>query len=476
MIRLLCGLFVLALTALAHAAERPNVIIILADDLGYADIGPFGGTKARTPHLDRMAREGMRLTSHYAAPVCSPCRAALMTGCYPKRALPIPHVLFPASEVGLHPDEVTIAEVMKGAGYATACIGKWHLGDQPEFLPTRQGFDSYFGLPYSNDMGTAADGSKSNPGQPIPMPKRPAGNRAAQPMNDEYGLRGNDQPPLPLLENEKVIERVRTAEQATLTKRYSEKARAFIRGHRDEPFFLYLPHTAVHFPHYPAEGARGRSGNGLLNDWIEELDDTVGELFAELREQKLEEKTIVFFTSDNGGSIPHGSVNTPLRGTKGQTFEGGIRTPLIAWGPGRIPAGTSSDEVTAMMDFLPTVAALAGAQAPTDRTLDGRDISPVLLGREGARSPHEAFYYFRGLALEAVRSGPWKLHLKSGDLYHLGQDIGERENMSASHPDEAARLRTLAARMEGDLGLDGRGPGCRALGRHPNPQPLIPSD
>jgi len=474
MIRLLTLMLLLAWTPRLPAAERPNFVLINVDDLGYGDIGPFGSTKNRTPHLDRMAREGRKLTSHYAAPVCSPSRAALMTGCYPKRCLPIPHVLFPVAAVGLHPQEVTIAELLKEQGYATACIGKWHLGDQPEFLPTRQGFDYYYGLPYSNDMGTGADGSKSNPGQPLPKPA--AKRTGPNPANDETGLRGQDQPPLPLLENETVIERVGAVEQGTLTRRYSEKANAFIRAHAKEPFFLYWPHSAVHFPHYPAEASRGRSGHGLLNDWIEEVDDTVGSLLAVLRELDLDDKTLVLFMSDNGGSLPHGSSNGPLRGTKGQTFEGGIRVPLIARWPGHVPAGTMTDEATAMIDLLPTLVALAGGKQPADRKFDGHDITPLLLGTPGARSPHEPFCYFRGFALEAVRSGPWKLHLKSGELYELRADIGERKDVAAQNGEIVTRLRALVDKMDGDLGREGLGPGCRTLGRVENPLPLIDRD
>ncbi|MBI3469210.1 MAG: sulfatase-like hydrolase/transferase, partial [Planctomycetes bacterium] len=267
--------------AAADPPARPNLILINIDDLGYADIGPYGSTWHRTPNLDRMAKEGRRLTSHYAAPVCSPSRAALMTGCYPKRVLPIPGVLFPAGAVGLNPNERTVAEVLKDAGYATGCIGKWHLGDQPEFLPTRQGFDYYYGLPYSNDMGTIADGSKSNPGQPLPNPKAKAKGKSQE--DDETGLKGFGQPPLPLVENERVIERVRVDGQTTIVKRYTEKAVQFIREHKQGPFFLYLPHTAVHFPHYPGMEFRGKSKNGLLGDWVEEMDWSIGQVLDTVR-------------------------------------------------------------------------------------------------------------------------------------------------------------------------------------------------
>ncbi|MEY4483411.1 MAG: hypothetical protein RL693_863 [Verrucomicrobiota bacterium] len=474
----------------AFAALKPNFIIINIDDLGYGDIGPFGST-SRTPNLDRMAKEGRKLTSHYAAPVCSPSRAALMTGCYPKRSLPIPHVLFPAAAVGLNPEERTIAEVLKDAGYATACVGKWHLGDQPEFLPTRQGFDSYFGLPYSNDMGIAADGSKSNVDTPLPIPKTsntpPA--TAAKTADDETGLKGAAQPPLPLIENNKVVARVRVDEQLGLTQQYTDHALKFIQEHQDKPFFLYLPHTAVHFPLYPSKNFRGKSPNGLLGDWVEEIDWSVGQILDALRTLKLDERTLVIFTSDNGGSLQHGSNNKPLRGTKGQTFEGGIRVPTLAWWPGRIPADSSTAAITSMMDILPTFAKLAGAKVPDDRKIDGVDIWTALSGDSDATPPRDHFFYFRGFTLDAVRSGPWKLHLalaneapgtkketKQPQLFNLTDDIGETKNIAADHPDIVQRLQTLAQTMKGDLDLEGIGPGCRPLGRSANPLPVMDKD
>lgn len=468
---LLAITFLAAGPHLAAADVSPNFIFINIDDLGYADIGPFGSQLNRTPNLDRMAAEGRKLTSFYAAPVCSPSRAALMTGCYPKRALPIPHVLFPASRVGLNPAEQTVAELLKQAGYATACVGKWHLGDQPEFLPRRQGFDYYFGLPYSNDMGPAAEGAKSSLGDPIPQPKvKPGANEGGS----ETGLTGFGQPPLPLVENDTVIERVGPAEQQTLVDRYTAKAIEWIEKNKDRPFFLYLPHTAVHFPLYPGRAFQGKSANGIYGDWVEEVDWSVGQVLDTVRKLNLGEKTLVIFTSDNGGT-PRAS-NAPLRGNKGSTWEGGLRTPTIAWWPGRIPAGTASDEITGMIDILPTLVKLAGGQLPADRKIDGGDIWPILSGQTGARSPHDAFYYFRGLKLEAVREGPWKLHLAKGQLYNLAADIGESENVAAAHADVVQRLRALADATDADLGRDGIGPGCRELGRVTNPQPLISRD
>jgi arylsulfatase A len=478
-----------AFTSLAFAAP-PNFVIINIDDLGYADIGPFGSNN-KTPHLDRMAREGRKLTSHYAAPVCSPSRAALLTGSYPKRALPTPHVLFPAAAVGLHPDEVTIADALKAAGYATACVGKWHLGDQRDFLPTRQGFDSYYGIPYSNDMGPAADGSKSNPDKPLPAPSEAAlqEQRAkAAATSDETGLRGMLQPPLPLVENDKVIGRIRVEEQFAITKMYTERAVSFIRAQKDKPFFLYLPHTAVHFPLYPAGNFRGKSPNGLIGDWVEEVDWSVGQILDTLRDLGLAANTLVFFTSDNGGSLPHGSNNRPLRGSKGTTLEGGIRVCTLAWWPGKIPAGTSTDAITSMMDFLPTLARLGGATLPANRKIDGVDLWPVLVGNP-AQPPRDHFFYFRGFTLDAVRSGPWKLHLALADgpatkkkgpgrlqLFNLASDIGETTDVAAANPEIVARLQALAKAMDTDLGLTAVGPGSRPLGRVAKPEPLIHPD
>lgn len=483
--------FAVVLTSAALAAEsKPNFIVINIDDLGYADIGPFGSKLNRTPNLDRMAGEGMKLKCHYAAPVCSPSRSALMTGCYPKRVLPIPGVLFPSAAVGLNPAEQTVAEVLHDAGYATMCIGKWHLGDQPEFLPTRQGFDHYFGLPYSNDMGTAAEGSKSSLGDPLPQVKPAADDDG--PIA-ETGLAGNRQPPLPLLRDEKVIERVGQDGQQSIVERYTTEAVKFIRASKDQRFFLYLPHTAVHFPLYPGKAFHTKSKNGVYGDWIEEVDWSVGQVLDVLRELKLDANTLVLFTSDNGGT-PR-AVNGPLRGFKTTTWEGGMRVPTIAWWPSKIPAGTQTDEITSMMDVLPTFAGLAGAKLPTKK-IDGGDVWPVLSGQTGAKSPHaNLFYFYRGMQLEAVRCGPWKLQIAGGDgggakgkgkkqapdsafphLYNLSDDIGESKDVAAAHPDIVAKLQTLIANAKDDLGIEGKGPGVRELGRVDKAQPLINRD
>ena len=447
----------------ANVAPQPNFVIINIDDLGYADIGPFGSKINRTPHLDRMAAEGCKLTSFYAAPVCSPSRAALMTGCYAKRALPIPHVLFPADPVGLSPDEITVAELLKSAGYKTALIGKWHLGDQPEFLPTRQGFDEFFGLPYSNDMGPAEDGVKSNLGDPIP--KTPPGQKG--------------QPPLPLMRNNTIVKRVLPDDQQALVEMYTEEAVKFIQRHVEERFFLYLAHNAVHFPIYPGKKWAGRSSHGIYSDWVEEVDWSVGQVLDTLRSLGLDRKTLVIFTSDNGGT-PRGS-NAPLRGFKGSTWEGGVRVPTIAWWPGQIPPGSECHAILGMFDILPTFAFLAGVEIPSDRKIDGINIWQHLAGEADGEPAHETFYYYRGLVLEAVRHGPWKLRLPSGQkgkpaLFNLDEDIAEARNVTDSHPDIVAQLQSLAERMKDDLGLDGVEPGCRPLGRVDSPKPLIDYD
>jgi len=459
-------------------AAKPNIILINIDDLGYADIGPFGG-KMATPQLERMAKEGMKLTSHYAAPVCSPSRAAMMTGCYPKRALPIPGVLFPAAAVGLHPDEVTVAEVLKQNGYATTCIGKWHLGDQPEFLPTAQGFDSYLGIPYSNDMGPRSEGSKSNPDKPVP-PEKEVASKGMDPKNyggDETGLKGPAQPPLPLLDGGNVIERVKAAQQHTFTRRYTERAVRYIQEHRDGPFFMYLPHNAVHYPHYPHQDFMGKSGGTLQQDWVLEVDWSVGNILEALRELKLDSNTLVIFTSDNGGPLNQGSENTPLRGGKGMTLEGGMRVCTIAWWPGKVAAGGSTAAITSHMDWLPTFAALSGGTAPADRKIDGIDLSPLLLGKADTFKPRDTFFYYHGFNLQAVRSGPWKLHLAKSELYNLESDIGEARNIAAQNPEQIARLSALVETMRQDLGDKTKNaPGVRKLGHVSNPLPLIDHD
>jgi arylsulfatase A len=414
-----------------------------------------------------MAREGMKLTSFYACPVCTPSRAQFLTGCYAKR-VSLPNVIFPAARVGLSDKEHTLAGLLKQQGYATMCIGKWHLGDQPEFLPTRRGFDHYFGVPYSNDMGGTWDGS----------PDAPAGKR---------------RPPLPLVRDNRVIETLQPADQDRLTERYTDEAVTFLREHKDKPFFLYLAHTAVHVPLHPGKQFRGKSANGPYGDWVEEADASTGRVLDALRELHLDKDTLVIFTSDNGPWLTQGKNGGsagPLRGGKGGTFEGGMREPTIAWWPGHVPAGTVSDAMAGNIDVLPTFVKLAGGKVPDDRKIDGADLTRVLLGQT-KDPPREAHYYFRGNKLEAVRSGPWKLAIapqnentgkpkKKEDkrpftpkLYNLVTDIGETTDVSAEHPDIVKRLHALVAKMDADLGITKQGPGVRPPGRVAKPQPLL---
>ncbi len=438
--------------------DRPNFIVIFVDDMGYGDIGCFGSTKNRTPNLDKMAGEGMKFTDFYVTSgVCTPSRSSLLTGCYPKRVDMHQDskgrcVLFPAGKKGLNPNEVTIAEILKSRGYATCCIGKWHLGDQPEFLPTRQGFDCYYGIPYSNDMGGS----------------RP------------------EKPPLPLMQNEKVIEA--PANQNTLTKRYTAEALKFIKKNKSKPFFIYLPHSMVHNPLHASKNFRGKSANGIYGDAVEEVDFSTGQILDTLKKLNLDKNTLVVFTSDNGASNQFGGSNAPLRGHKGSTWEGGMREPCLMWWPGHIPAGRTCSQMAITMDLLPTFTALAGANLPVDREIDGRNIWP-LMSKSGAKSPHEAFYYYQIDQLQAVRSGKWKLHLPLKQkkknwgepdldsplqLYDLEGDIGETTNVAGQHPEIVQRLMKLARRAKLDLGDTGiPGLNTRPAGWVVSPKPLL---
>lgn len=440
---LAAGLLFFSLTATSFAADSrpPNVILIFIDDMGYADIGPFGNTQVKTPHLDKFATQGMKFTSFYATPVCSMSRASLMTGCYNTR-VSVPGVLFPNSKVGLHPDEVTLGDIAKQKGYATTAIGKWHLGFQPEFLPTKQGFDSYFGIPYSNDMGT--------------KPARP------------------NFPPLPLMRNEKVIEE--EPDQAQLTKRYTEEAVKFIRENKDKPFFLYLPHTMIHFPLAASVDFKGKSAMGFIGDTIEEIDWSVGQITKTLDELKLNENTLVIFTSDNG---PAGRPAGPLRGSKGSIFEGGVREPCLMRWTGKIPAGTTCDRIAGNIDVLPTMAKLIGAELPKERTIDGKDFSTLLLDPK-APEVRDTHLYFTGAgALAAIRVGEWKLfpggipvagNKKQGDggakkkveealtvaLFNLANDVGETKNVAEANPEIVKKLQETATKLSAEIAANKR--------------------
>jgi len=372
-----------------------------------------------------MAAEGVRLTSFYApSPVCTASRASLLTGCYARRVgmhkdVQNRLVLYPGSPTGLNPEEVTIAEALKPAGYATAIIGKWHLGDQPEFLPTRQGFDYYFGLPYPNNMGV------KNPRHKFP--------------------------PLPVLRGETVIET--EPDQAYLTKRYTEEAIAFIEKNRNRPFFLFLAHTMPHDPLAVSPRFAGKSNNGLYGDVIEELDWSVGEILKTVARLKIDDQTLILFTSDNGGDERRPGTNGPLRGGKMSTFEGGLRVPCIIRWPGKLRGGQVCDELTTGLDLMPTFLRLAGVPLPSDRIIDGVDIWPVL--SSCAPSPRKVFYYYALGDLQAVRAGKWKLHVSpkaSPELYDLVQDVGETTDVASQSPGVVRRLQELLEQAKEDIG------------------------
>ena len=464
--------------AAAPATRPPNFIILFCDNLGYGDVSPFAETVHRTPNLERMAREGMKLTHLYSASgVCTPSRAALMTGSYPRRVNLHKNargggVLQPVEPIGLHPSEITIAEVLKERGYVTGMIGKWHLGDQGPFLPTRQGFDSYIGIPYSDDM----------------TPRE-----------------GQIWPDLPLMRNETVIEA--PVDRNELTRREAEDAIRFITANRDRPFFLYLPHAMPGSTQAPFASTdfRGKSRNGPWGDSVEELDWAAGQILDALKRLGLDQHTLVLWTSDNGAPRrqPVQGSNLPLGGWGYTTAEGGMRVPGIAWWPGRIPAGTVCAELMTLMDILPTFAGLAGGRLPP-HPIDGRNIWPLLAAQSGVRTPHEAFYYYQGDQLQAVRSGPWKLYLplparspvaakaapgkapaaktpapkapsgpQPARLFDVVQDAQESRDVIAQHPDVVAALTRLADAARAELGdVDRPGRGQRTAGWVSDPQPV----
>ena len=457
---------------------RPNVVLVFVDDLGIGDIGPFGNTKFRTPNLDRLASQGRRFNSFYATPVCSMSRAALMTGCYNVR-VSIPGVLFPPSRIGLNPAETTVAEVLKRQGYATTCIGKWHLGHLPPFLPTNQGFDSYFGIPYSNDMtidpenAVFADECVFREG-----------------MNAEKARAEAIRNTVPLMRGEKIVEY--PADQTTLTKRYTEEAIRFIHANKEGPFFLYLPHSMVHTPLFASEAFRGKSPEGLFGDVVEEMDWSVGQLMQTLDELKLADDTLFIFTSDNGAAS---GSSLPYRGRKGSTFEGGVREPCIMRWPGKIPAGTECNQIAGNIDVLPTLAAIAGAPLAADNTvagreIDGRDISSQLFDPK-AGPVRDVQLHFRTEQLQAIRKGDWKLFVKMDrsarepfdknqptpqptnakrpgeakkpndaksptalhppELYNLADDPYETKNVAAEKPELVAELEAEGRRREDEI-------------------------
>jgi arylsulfatase A-like enzyme len=448
----------------AHAAEPPaqrppNFVFIYADDQGYGDLGCYGAKGFSTPNIDRLAKEGVRFTDFYVAQaVCSASRTALLTGCYPNR-VGILGALGPTAKHGISDDERSIAQVLKTKGYATAIFGKWHLGHHPQFLPTRHGFDEYYGLPYSNDM----------------WPNHPT----------------SKFPDLPLIEGEKVV--ALNPDQTQLTTLYTERAVAFIEKNKDKPFFLYVPHAMPHVPLHVSDKFRGKSERGLYGDVLMEIDWSVGQVLAALKKNGLDEQTLVMYSSDNGPWLSygdHGGSAGPLREGKGTSFEGGIREPFLARWPGKIPAGIVCTEPAMTIDVLPTVAKLAGAELPK-HTIDGLDIWPLMSGQKDAVCPHEAFWFYWGNDLQGIRATKWKLHLphtythietpgmagKPGKgvqqkielaLYNLMKDPGETTNLADAEPGVVKRLQALAekAREElGDSATKRTGKGVRQPGR-----------
>jgi arylsulfatase A-like enzyme len=455
----LSALFLAAIPAFAADPAQPNIVLMYADDLGYGDIGCFGSTLNRTPHLDQMAKDGIRLTDFYVAQaVCSASRTALLTGCYPNR-VGILGALGPASKNGISDKEMTLAQVLKQRGYATAIYGKWHLGHQPQFLPTRHGFDDYFGLPYSNDMWPSHPTSKF--------------------------------PDLPLIEMEKTIEK--NPDQTKLVTWYTDRAVNFIEKNRDKPFFVYVPHNMPHVPLFVSNKHKGKSKNGLYGDVIEEIDWSMGQILATLKKHNLEENTLVIFASDNGPWLsygPHSGLAGPLREGKGTNFEGGVRVPFVARWTGKIPSGKTCSTPAMTIDVLPTIAAFAGAELPKLK-IDGKDIGPLLLAKDGAKSPQEAYYFYWGRELQALRAGKWKLHFPHEyrtvkgkvtvegkpaayanakvemSLFDLENDIGETTNLADKHPEVVERLQKLADTMSdelGDIAAKKEGTGVRPAG------------
>ncbi|MEZ6034533.1 MAG: sulfatase [Planctomycetaceae bacterium] len=444
-------------------------MLIFADDMGYGDLGCYGSKTIRTPHLDRLAEQGRRFTSFMvASPVCTPSRAALLTACYPKRVGMHQHVLFPNSTKGLNPAEHTIADHLKAQGYATACFGKWHLGHHPEVLPRAQGFDTYFGIPYSNDMN-----HPDNMGRP-------------QGGVDGMDILWNDPASTltkwktPLFENETIVEL--PVDQRTVTRRYTQKAIDFVKAHRDQPFFVYLPHSMPHIPLYVPDDVRDPDSKNAYINTIEHIDSEIGRLLETLNESGLAQNTFVIFTTDNGPWLQfrhHGGSAGPLRAGKGTTFEGGQRVPCVIRGPG-VPAGTVCDELSGTIDVLPTLATLIGSPLPNAQKIDGMDVSGLWLGT-ATTSPREEFLYYTSQgAVEGLRQGNWKLLVKNPAaprqgqnaiadsrqktqepevlLFNLTNDLGEQSNQANAHPEIVSRLRARLEELDAEITQNARAP------------------
>ena len=450
-------------------ASKPNVIIIFADDLGYGDLGCYGSKINQTPTLDKMANEGKKFSNFYvSSPVCSPSRASLMTGCYPQRisfgTFDGLRVLFPGQGIGLSNQEKTVAKTFKESGYNTKIIGKWHCGDQEEFLPTNHGFDSYFGIPYSNDMGRQVKIKDYIP-------------------NDSslHKITEWDRPPLPLVRDKEVIQE--QPDQRSIAERYTEDAVKFMRENKETPFFLYLAHMQVHLPLYAAEKFVKESKNGDYGACVASIDWSTKVIFDELKELGIDENTIVIFTSDNGSRLQNqGGSNGDLRGGKGQTWDGGQRVPCIIRWPGKINEGQQTDALSTTMDFLPSITKLIGGNLPSKK-IDGIEMTDLFFSNENS-SKRDSFLYYNEDELEAIRYKNWKLHFKKEDklineLYDLDSDISEKVNLYSSHKEIVSKLSTLADEFRKSLGdkyLDIKGEEVRPANRVDNPKPLTEYD
>jgi len=464
--RLLLSIFAIVfLAASVVKGANPNFVIIFTDDQGYGDLSCFGSKTIDTPHIDRLASEGRKFTSFMvASPVCTPSRSALLTGCYPKRVGMHQHVLFPQSTKGLNTEEHTIADHLKSQGYATACFGKWHLGHHREVLPTSNGFDTYYGIPYSNDMN-----HPDNKGKPQGGP-------------DGMDILWQDPESTltkwktPLFEDEEIVEL--PVDQRTVTRRYTQKAIDFIKAHQDRPFFVYLPHSMPHIPLYVPDDVRDPDPKNAYINTIEHIDAEVGRLLDTLDELELSQNTYVIYTTDNGPWLPfkhHGGSAGPLRDGKGTTFEGGQRVPCLMRGPG-IPAGTVCDELTGTIDVLPTIAAITGKPLPEDKKIDGVDVSGLWLAAAEESPRHEFLHYTSRGEIEGIRQGKWKLLVKKPRrprnrrntppdaipppalLFDLSQDIGEQNNVAEAHPEIVKQLRTRMQELDAEITENARAP------------------
>ena len=452
----------LALTVFIFAsgtlqAGKPNFILIFADDQGYGDLSCFGSKTIDTPNIDRIAKEGRKFTSFMvASPVCTPSRAALLTGCYPKRVGMHQHVLFPASTKGLNPKEHTIADHLKGQGYATACFGKWHLGHHKQVLPTSNGFDTYFGIPYSNDMNHPDNKGK------------PKGGWAGMDILWDDPESTLTKWKTPLFEDEKIVEL--PVDQRTITRRCTQKSIDFIKANKDKPFFVYVPHSMPHIPLYVPDEIRDPDPKNAYINTIEHIDAEVGRLLKTLDELKLAENTYVIYTTDNGPWLQflhHGGSAGPLREGKGTTFEGGQRVPCVMRGPG-IPAGSVCDELTGTIDLLPTIAALTGKPLPSKNKIDGVDASGLWKGT-AKKSPRKEFLHYTSRGdIEGIRSGNWKLLVKKPrrnnadkaqlHLFDLAKDVGEKNNLADAKPSVVKELQARMKELDAEITKNARSP------------------